>query len=74
MIAASMLMVNLLIMMIMRVNIMYAEISKQAFIEATLNIPYKITSLEFITLYEYANGYIKTVGNITGIINYFENK
>ena len=44
---------------------MYAEITKQAFIEATLNIPYKITRLEFITLYEYANGYIKTIGNIT---------
>ena len=69
-----MLMVNLLIMMIMRVNIMYAEISKQAFIEATLKIMYKIVSLKFITLYEYANGYIKTVGNITGITNYFENK
>ena len=53
---------------------MYAEIAKQAFIEATLNIPYKITRLEFITLYEYANGYIKTIGNITGITNYFENK
>ena len=52
----------------------YAEIAKQAFIKATLNIPYKITSLEFITLYEYANGYIKTIGNITGIINYFKNK
>mgnify|MGYP006362369031 FL=1 len=53
---------------------MYAEISKQAFIEATLKIMYKIVSLKFITLYEYANGYIKTVGNITGITNYFENK
>lgn len=53
---------------------MYTEITKQAFIKATLNIPYKITSLEFITLYEYDNGYIKTIGNITGIINYFENK
>ena len=53
---------------------MYAEITKQAFIKVTLNIPYKITNLEFITLYEYANGYIKTIGNITGIINYFENK
>ena len=69
-----MLMVNLLIMMIVRANTMYAEITKQGFIEATLNIPYKITSLEFITLYEYDNGYIKTIGNITGIINYFENK
>ena len=69
-----MLMVNLLMTMIMRINIMYAEVTKQAFIEVTLNIPYKIKSLEFITLYEYANGYIKTVGNITGIINYFENK
>ena len=58
----------------MRVSIMYAEITKQAFIEATLNIPYKITRLEFITLYEYANGYIKTIGNVTGITNYFENK
>ena len=53
---------------------MYAEMVKQTFIEATLNIPYKIVSLEFITLYEYANGYIKTIGNITGIINYFKNK
>ena len=53
---------------------MHAEIAKQVFIEATLNIPYKITNLQFITLYEYANGYIKTIGNITGIINYFENK
>ena len=53
---------------------MYAEIAKQAFIGATLNIPYKITSLEFITLYEYDNGYIKTIGNITGITNYFKNK
>ena len=53
---------------------MHAEITKQAFIKVTLNIPYKITNLEFITLYEYANGYIKTIGNITGIINYFENK
>ena len=53
---------------------MNTEITKQDFIEATLNIPYKITSLEFITLYEYANGYIKTIGNITGIINYFKNK
>ena len=53
---------------------MYAEMTKQAFIEATLNMPYKIKSLEFITLYEYANGYIKTIGNITGIINYFKNK
>ena len=53
---------------------MHAEITKQAFIEATLNTPYKIKSLEFITLYEYANGYIKTIGNITGITNYFENK
>ena len=53
---------------------MYAEIAKQAFIEATLNIPYKITNLGFVTLYEYANGYIKTIGNITGITNYFENK
>ena len=69
-----MLMVNLLIMMIMGVNIMHAEIAKQAFIKVTLNMPYKIKSLEFITLYEYANGYIKTVGNVTGIINYFENK
>ena len=58
----------------MRVSIMYAEITKQAFIEATLNTPYKIKSLEFITLYKYANGYIKTIGNITGITNYFENK
>ena len=46
---------------------MYAEMTKQAFIEATLDIPHKITNLEFITLYEYANGYIKTIGNITGI-------
>lgn len=53
---------------------MYTEITKQDFTEATLNIPYKITSLEFITLYEYDNGYIKTIGNITGITNYFENK
>ena len=53
---------------------MYAEITKQGFIEATLNVPYKIVSLEFITLYEYANGYIKTVGNITGITNHFKNK
>ena len=53
---------------------MYAEMTKQAFIEATLNIQYKITNLEFITLYEYNNGYIKTVGNITGITNYFKNK
>ena len=53
---------------------MYAEVTKQAFIEATLNIPYKIVSLEFITLYEYDNGYLKTVGNITGIINHFKNK
>ena len=53
---------------------MYAEITKQSFIEATLNIPYKITNLGFVTLYEYANGYIKTIGNITSIINYFENK
>ena len=53
---------------------MYAEITKQSFIEATLNILYKITSLESITLYEYGNGYIKTIGNITGIINYFKNK
>ena len=53
---------------------MYAEIAKQAFIEATLDIPHKITNLEFITLYEYANGYIKTIGNITGITNYFKNK
>ena len=53
---------------------MYAEMTKQAFIEATLDIPYKIISLEFITLCEYDNGYIKTIGNITGIINYFENK
>ena len=53
---------------------MYAEMTKQAFIEATLDIQYKIINLEFITLYEYDNGYIKTIGNITGIINYFENK
>ena len=53
---------------------MYAEISKQGFIKVTLNITYKIVSLEFITLYEYDNGYIKTVGNITGITNYFDNK
>ena len=53
---------------------MYAEITKKAFIEATLNIPYKIVSLEYITLYEYDNGYTKTVGNITGITNYFKNK
>ena len=53
---------------------MYTEITKQAFIEATLNMPYKTTSLEFITLYEYDNGFIKTIGNITGITNYFENK
>ena len=51
---------------------MYTEITKQAFIEATLNIPHKITSLEFITLYEHDNGYIKTVGNITGMTNYFK--
>ena len=69
-----MLMVNLLIMMIMRISIMYAEITKQTFIKVTLNMPYKIINLEFITLYEYANGYIKTIGNITGIINYFKNK
>ena len=74
MIAASMLMVNLLMTMIMRINNMHAEIAKQAFIEATLNIPCKIINLEFITLYEYNNGYIKTIGNITGIINYFKNK
>lgn len=53
---------------------MYTEITKQDFIEYTLNIPYKITILEFITLYEYYNGYTKTIGNITGITNYFENK
>lgn len=53
---------------------MYTEISKQAFIEATLKIMYKITSLESITLYEYDNGYIKTVGNISAITNYFKNK
>ena len=53
---------------------MYTEITKQDFIESTLNITYKITNLEFITLYEYNNGYIKTIGNITGIINYFKNK
>ena len=53
---------------------MYTEITKQAFNKATLNIPYKITSLEYIMLYEYDNGYIKTVGNITGIINYFKTK
>ena len=53
---------------------MYTEISKQAFIEATLNVPYKIKRLEFITLYEHGNGYIKTVGNITGMTNYFKNK
>ena len=53
---------------------MYAEITKQAFIEATLNVPYKITILEFITLYEYDNGYVYGIGNITGITNYFENK
>ena len=53
---------------------MYAEITKQDFIKATLNIPYKIVSLEFITLYEYDNGYVKTVGNITGITNYFKTK
>ena len=53
---------------------MYAEITKQDFIEATLNIPYKITNLEFVTLYEYNNGYIKTIGNITGITNHFKNK
>ena len=50
---------------------MYTEITKQAFIKAVFNIPYKITSLEFITLYEHDNGYIKTIGNITGITNYF---
>ena len=53
---------------------MYAEIAKLAFIEATLNIPYKISRLEFVTLYEYNNGYIKTIGNVTGITNYFKNK
>lgn len=53
---------------------MYTEITKQTFIEATLNISYKIKRLEFITLYEHDNGYIKTIGNITGITNYFENK
>ena len=53
---------------------MYTEITKQAFIEATLDIQYKIINLEFITLYKYDNGYIKTIGNVTGITNYFENK
>ena len=53
---------------------MHTEITKQAFIEATLKIMHKTKSLGFITLYEYDNGYIKTVGNITGITNYFDNK
>ena len=38
MIVVLMLMVNLLMTMIMGVNSMYAEITKQAFIKVTLNI------------------------------------